>query len=98
MDESLMNSIKKSFQKYENVAKEFQKFFNKEELSAAFDRKADIEMINELNQFKATKTQIEETKKLIDNLNFRLKHISIVQREIATLLEPSKNSFNHFDA
>ena len=55
MDDSLKNSIKNSFGKYESVAREFQKFFNKEELSTAFDRKADIEMINELNQSKATK-------------------------------------------
>ena len=69
--------------------------------------KALYTMIDEMNKspkndFQELKemlgVQIEETKKLIDNLNFRLKHISIVQRETASLLEPSKNSMNHFDA
>ena len=54
-------------------------------------------MVNKLNDAKATKEELMQTNALIENLNERVKHISILQNELAIMLEPIRNSVNIFD-
>jgi len=60
-------------------------------------KKADIELINRLNEQKATKVEVLETHDLIESLNLRVKHISVMQSELADLLKPIKNNIGQFD-
>ena len=45
----------KKLEQYDRVAAAFQKFFNQDELGEILDRKADIELIQHLQDSKATK-------------------------------------------
>jgi hypothetical protein len=55
MDMNITSSIETHFARYEEVYKEFKKFFNRKGLTEAFDLKADIGMIGKINQAKADK-------------------------------------------
>lgn len=84
--------IKQKLIQYEKVAKQFQQFFNTEEIQSIVDRKADIELIEKLQQTKAQKTELAVTNSLIDQLHGRLKHMSILVAELAKASIPSKAS------
>ena len=56
------------------------------------DRKADLELINRLQETKATKAQLKMMTKLIEALNVRLKHLSILQAELAKVSVPTQAS------
>ena len=79
--------------KYEKVARQFQKFFHSEEISVLMDQKADKSMLT----MKANMDEITYTHSLIEGLNERIKHISMIQTEFAKTLEPIKNSIGEFD-
>ena len=85
------------FAKYEIVAKAFNKYFTQDNLQMSLERKADLYMLAEMNAKKANKEEVSQTQSLIENLNQRVKHLSIVQYELARSLEPVKNSINDFD-
>lgn len=74
------------------MAIQFQKFFNEEEIQTIIDRKADIELIDRLESTKAQKTDVQVTNSLIECLNGRLKHMSILVTELARANVPSKPS------
>lgn len=88
--------LKEMFSKYEIVYKEFKKFFNEEELSKQLNSKVDLKLFDKINSIKAEKEDIGEVKELIESLNERVKHLSIIQHEIAHSLSPIKNSINTF--
>ena len=46
---------------------------------------------------KANKVELKKTNEIIENLNDRVKHISIVQNELAEMLAPIRDSMQHFD-
>ena len=66
------------FIKYEQVYKGFEKFFDGNDLKLMIDRKADIGLISQLADEKATKNELCESKVLIENVNERLKHVSVI--------------------
>lgn len=88
--------MKTKFKEYDKVANEFKKFFSQDELSIQIERKADKTQLSKVEKAKANKEQIVETVALVESLNERVKHMAILQNEVATSLEPIRNSFNHF--
>ena len=54
----IVEMVREKMQRYERVEHMFSKFFDIQELEATFDRKADIELIHELNNSKATKVDV----------------------------------------
>ena len=48
------------------------------------DRKADLELINRLQDSKATKNEVKYQNALLEALNTRIKHLSILLAEIAS--------------
>lgn len=69
---------------YDKVAKQFARFFDQEELQMVLDRKADLELINRLQDSKATKSEVKYQNALLEALNTRIKHLSILLAEIAS--------------
>ena len=45
-------------------------------------------MLKKMDDHKADKTELNLTKVMIDNVNERLKHVSILQNELSTMLMP----------
>ena len=83
--------------KYNKVYTEFQQFFDTKSLKLQLERKADADSVDKLNTEKATRQEMEFTHSLIESLNSRLKHLSIVQTEMASSLVPVQHSINEFD-
>ena len=50
-----------------------------------------------MDHIKADKEDLNYTNSLIESLNERLKHLSTIQNELATTLEPIKYSIHKFD-
>jgi 16S rRNA G527 N7-methylase RsmG len=50
-----------------------------------------------MNDVKANRADITETKGLIESLNERVKYLSNVMNELAVALEPIRHSVNKFD-
>ena len=75
--------LKTKFEKYEKVKKDFQNFFNVEQITDQFCKKADVEMVNTLNKAKVNNAELKHTNFLIDNLNDRVKHLSTILAEMA---------------
>ena len=76
-----MNKVAEDFllgklTQYESVRSEFKKFFGQDELTFVIDNKADVKMVDMLNTKKADKYDLQQTEGLIENLNYRVKHIS----------------------
>jgi len=70
--------LKTKFIRYEKVYTNFAKFFDNDDLILRLDRKADIVTFDRLDALKANRLELHETKALIDNLNDRVKHLSII--------------------
>ena len=64
------------FQKYDNVLKEFRKYFDHQDLSAQINSKVDVNMLIAMELKKANKDDIEGLKNLVASLNDRVKHLS----------------------
>ena len=54
------------------------KFFNSDDLQLALDRKVNISQLDKMNDVKCNKTDLYYAIFVIENLNERLKHLSIV--------------------
>ena len=65
--------VREKMASYERVEHMFSKFFDIEELEATFERKADIELIHELNDNKATKIELKIAQGHIEKLNLTIK-------------------------
>ena len=91
------NAIAEHFQNYSEVYEEFKKFFNQEYLSEVIGKKSDLNQLAELDQIKADKTEITETKAIIFNLNQRVKQLAEVQTKLAHTLQNDKHSVSHYD-
>jgi hypothetical protein len=76
---------------------EFKKFFGQDELTFVIDNKADIKMIDLMNSKKVDKTDLQQTEELIENLNYRVKHISNLLQTITSTILPIKNTISNFD-
>ena len=80
--------MKTSFIRYEKVYRSFQRFFDDDNLMIQFERKANLNMVKKLDEEKADRTELNVTKVMIENVNDRLKHVSIIQNELSTILKP----------
>ena len=78
--------LKTKLKSYESVYNEFRKFFDDDELTLILKRKADIYMVDQLDDLKANKLQVSQLLTKIENLNDRVKHVSVIQNEIADQL------------
>ena len=74
----MMDQFLLKFQKYEKIEQEFNKFFDQQNLSLALNSKADLEMFNQLTEEKASRVELRGLRCLLDNLNERIKQISIL--------------------
>ena len=90
--------MKNKFSKYETVTKAFQKFFNEEEISIMLDRKVDKNMLAQMSDSKASKEDLIYTNSLVDSLNERMKHLSVVHSQLVSTFEPVRESMQNFDA
>lgn len=82
--QDIVNNITNAkFANYDRVANSFSKFFNSEELEKALNNKADLHLIEGLRAEKAALTKVQNCEALIEALNIRLKHLSILQSELA---------------
>jgi len=63
---------------YERVLNQFSKFFDQEELAKLIDRKADVSLIQNVQDIKANKGDVEGCLKLIETVHERIKHMSIL--------------------
>ena len=58
--------------------KEFKKFFDNNELALQLSRKCDMGMFHKLNDTKATRDELKFEHSLIESLNDRIKHLSVL--------------------
>ena len=77
--EDVLNKL----QQYENVARQYQEFFNQEELGALFDRKADLELVCRLQESKANKAELSKIFQQFENMRLKLQYITVFQAELA---------------
>lgn len=77
-DVSMHELCKKRFQKYERVERQFSQFFDVNDLAVRFERKADLEMIYNLQNEKANEADLKEIQSAIGNLNEKLKQIAVI--------------------
>lgn len=92
IDGAVKKGLTKYMVNYEKVLSQFQKFFNQEELQKIIDRKADILLVQDVQEVKANRQEVEECHLLIEGVHERLKHLSIVQVEMARQMVPQKSS------
>jgi len=74
--------VEEKLSNYENVAKNFAPFFKAEGLKDQFDQKVDTKTMdsitNKMRQDLATKSQVKDVHLVMENLNHRLKQLSII--------------------
>ena len=73
---------------YERIANMFRQFFTQEDLGALIDRKADLEIVRRLNEQKAGINEVADVRQMIEGINEKLRHISVLQSELAMSLVP----------
>lgn len=88
VDKTVQKGLAKYMANYEKVLSMFQKFFDQEELSKMIDRKADITLVQNIQDVKANRIDVDSCLKLIDTINERLKHLIILQVEITRSMVP----------
>ena len=72
----------------------FGEFFNSETLAQVIDRKADIELINRLQDSKANQSSIDEFNNNLTEINDKLQHLTLFTNEIAqTIIPQNKGKF-----
>ena len=92
-----LDLLNNKYSKYDKVLKDFEKYSTMDALSIQFDSKADVRQLESLNKAKANKDSLQLTNSNLKSLYDRVKHISIVQNELANSLLPIKNSISTFD-
>ena len=66
------------FEKYDKVSKAYERFFDNDDIQISLDRKADKYMLLQLNDKKASNEDVQHTHFLLEKLNDRVKHVSVV--------------------
>lgn len=82
--------INSRFEKYEDVYSSFTKFFNRDHLDQTLNQKVDAEIFENIVTKKVGTNEHYLLEVKVDNLNEKLKHLSIVQMEMAEMLVPIK--------
>jgi hypothetical protein len=80
--------LAKYMSNYERVLNQFSKFFDQEELAKIIERKADVSLVQNVQDIKANKSDVEGCLKLVETVHERIKHMSILQVEMARSLVP----------
>lgn len=88
IDQSVKKFLAKYMSNYERVLNQFSKFFDQEELTKLIERKADISLLQNVQDIKANKGDVEGCLRLIETVHERIKHMSILQVEMARSLVP----------
>ena len=70
--------------RYDTVARNFERFFNYEELEIQFAKKASVEDLNSLYETKADRQDLDNVREGLIDFNEKLKHISVFLTEVAT--------------
>ncbi|CDW87578.1 UNKNOWN [Stylonychia lemnae] len=98
MEDKIQHQVKRFIQKamidYERVLNAFQKFFDHEELQKVLDGKANLSLIQNLDEIKASKAQVSNCYKILEQMHDRIRQISILMVETAKTIQPQKNSNN----
>lgn len=84
--------VNEKLEKYQGVYRSFSQFFCADNLTDKLAQKADLREMNNIKNETASKTDLKEVYFTIDTLYQRLKHISILQTELAKSIVPSKAS------
>jgi len=79
-------------EEYDKVTQNFSRFFNSDELQRIIDTKVDTRTLTQVFQLKASKKELESAMSVIENLYQRLRHLSILQVELARVLVPGDAS------
>ena len=85
----------KKYEKYERVARSFQKFFSQDDLDCVLDRKVDFSIMNEALESKCSREELFRASICIDNLNDRIKHLSTLQNDIALILASTNQNISN---
>lgn len=64
---------------YNDVVKKFNQFFDQDDFVQLLDRKADIEFIRRLQEQKASKDEIKSFSKILSEMDFKIRHLSVFQ-------------------
>ena len=78
MDNAVDEFLESRFEKYDHVVKKFGKFFNYEDLATVLERKTDLTLYDQMNVDKASREELSKTNAKIENLNQRIKHLSVL--------------------
>jgi hypothetical protein len=70
--------LAKYMSNYERVLNQFSKFFDQEELAKIIERKADVSLVQNVQDIKANKSDVEGCLKLVETVHERIKHMSIL--------------------
>ena len=98
IDKICGEEIERKLGHYERVTKAFSQFFNQEDIGALIDRKADLELVRRVQDAKASRQELKNVHKMAELLNVKLKHVSVLQAEMAEQIIPPKVSSNFKDA
>lgn len=89
-------TLKFKLANYEKVYKDFSKFFHEEELQRSLDQKADMSMLDALNHSKVSTVQHNSLIAKVEDLNQKLRHLSVLQLEMSTNVIPYKQQKQNF--
>ena len=81
---------------YEKVYKDFAKFFHEDELQILLDQKADMSMLDALQASKVSVVQHNSLIAKVEDLNQKLRHLSVLQLEMSTNVIPFKQQKQNF--
>ena len=59
-------------------------------MGCILDRKADLEIVRRVNDSKANKIDMDNVGQMINEINEKIKHISVYNQELANILLPQK--------
>ena len=84
--------VTNKLEKYEQVANNFKKFFNEDELMRIVKNKVDYETLEKMTHNKASRKEFDASVEITTNLFNRLKHLSMLVVEVARVMVPGKSS------
>ena len=76
--------VQEKMNRYDAVAKNFERFFNYNELEAQFAEKANVSDLAALHENKADRWDLESLHQGLVDFNEKLKHVSVFLTEVAT--------------
>ena len=90
MNKSLDLIVETKMHKYDHTVLQFEKFLSNRELQEILENKADLNFVAKIASTKCSIDQFEKGQQKIKLLNSKIKHLSVMQTEIARTLVPDK--------